>query len=135
MPARTTLKYRLCRDRDCAKSNKSPFLNLEQSNEMECKEGPAAPKTPPRNTAEKEVRNYPEQPPVIPHTTQGYRIDINGNKCLSCYAGTCTAPHWLAGAGGFEPPYGGIKIRRLSQQNQHLFRIFSRRRASPNTQA
>jgi len=97
MPARTTLKYRLCRDRDCAKSNKSPFLNLEQSNEMECKEGPAAPKTPPRNTAEKEVRNYPEQPPVIPHTTQGYRIDINGNKCLSCYAGTCTAPHWLAG--------------------------------------
>jgi nitrate reductase cytochrome c-type subunit len=43
------------------------------------------------------VRNYPEQPPVIPHTTQGYQIDINGNKCLSCHAGTCTAPHWLAG--------------------------------------
>jgi cytochrome c-type protein NapB len=51
---------------------------------MECKGGQAAPKTPPRNTVEKEVRNYPEQPPVIPHTTQGYRIDINDNKCLSC---------------------------------------------------
>ena len=42
--------------------------------------------TPMRNTAEKEVRNYPEQPPVIPHTIEGYQIDINGNKCLSCHA-------------------------------------------------
>ena len=42
--------------------------------------------TPLRNTAEKEVRNYPEQPPVIPHTIEGYQIDINGNKCLSCHA-------------------------------------------------
>ena len=49
-------------------------------------EGPAAPMTPLRNTTEKEVRNYPEQPPVIPHTTEGYQIDINGNKCLSCHA-------------------------------------------------
>ena len=49
-------------------------------------EGPAAPMTPMRNTAEKEVRNYPEQPPVIPHSIEGYQIDINGNKCLSCHA-------------------------------------------------
>jgi cytochrome c-type protein NapB len=49
-------------------------------------EGPAAPMTPLRNSAEKEVRNYPEQPPVIPHTTEGYQIDLNGNKCLSCHA-------------------------------------------------
>ena len=49
-------------------------------------EGPAAPMTPLRNSAEKEVRNYPEQPPVIPHSTEGYQIDINGNKCLSCHA-------------------------------------------------
>ena len=41
---------------------------------------------PMRNTAEKEVRNYPEQPPVIPHSIDGYQIDINGNKCLSCHA-------------------------------------------------
>jgi nitrate reductase (cytochrome), electron transfer subunit len=54
-------------------------------------EGPAAPMTPLRNTAEKEVRNYPEQPPVIPHTTEGYQIDINGNKCLSCHARARTA--------------------------------------------
>jgi len=49
-------------------------------------EGPAAPMTPMRNTAEKEPRNYPEQPPVIPHSIDGYQIDINGNKCLSCHA-------------------------------------------------
>ena len=48
--------------------------------------GPAAPMTPPRNTIEREVRNYPEQPPVIPHTIEGYQIDMNGNKCLSCHA-------------------------------------------------
>ena len=54
-------------------------------------EGPAAPMTPMRNTAEKETRNYPEQPPVIPHSIDGYQIDINGNKCLSCHARARTA--------------------------------------------
>jgi len=49
-------------------------------------EGPAPPMMPTRNTAEKEPRNYPEQPPVIPHSIDGYQIDINGNKCLSCHA-------------------------------------------------
>lgn len=54
-------------------------------------EGPAAPMTPLRNTTEKETRNYPEQPPVIPHTTESYQIDIFGNKCLSCHARARTA--------------------------------------------
>ena len=49
-------------------------------------EGPAPPMLPNRNTSEREVRNYPEQPPVIPHTIDGYQIDLNGNKCLSCHA-------------------------------------------------
>jgi cytochrome c-type protein NapB len=49
-------------------------------------EGPADPMMPTRNTAEREARNYPEQPPVIPHSIDGYQIDINGNKCLSCHA-------------------------------------------------
>jgi cytochrome c-type protein NapB len=47
---------------------------------------PAPRMTPTRNTSEKEVRNYPEQPPVIPHTIEGYQVDLNGNKCLSCHA-------------------------------------------------
>ena len=54
-------------------------------------EGPAAPMTPMRNTAEKEVRNYPEQPPVIPHSIDGYQIDLQSNKCLSCHARSRTA--------------------------------------------
>ncbi|MBO4226792.1 nitrate reductase cytochrome c-type subunit; periplasmic nitrate reductase electron transfer subunit [Bradyrhizobium neotropicale] len=49
-------------------------------------EGPAPPMTPMRNTAEREIRNYPEQPPVIPHSIDGYQVDMNGNKCLSCHA-------------------------------------------------
>jgi len=49
-------------------------------------EGPAPPMAPMRNTAEKEVRNYPEQPPVIPHSIDGYQVDMQGNKCLSCHA-------------------------------------------------
>ena len=47
---------------------------------------PAPRMTPMRNTSEREVRNYPEQPPVIPHTIEGYQLDLNGNKCLSCHA-------------------------------------------------
>ena len=49
-------------------------------------EGAAPPMAPTRNTAEREVRNYPEQPPVIPHAIDGYQIDLNSNKCLSCHA-------------------------------------------------
>ena len=49
-------------------------------------EGPAAPMPPTRNSAETEIRNYPEQPPLIPHSIEGYQIDLNSNKCLSCHA-------------------------------------------------
>ncbi|PAU62791.1 cytochrome C [Pseudomonas sp. PIC25] len=31
-------------------------------------------------------RNYPEQPPTIPHAIRGYQVDINGNKCLACHS-------------------------------------------------
>ena len=54
-------------------------------------EGPAPRMTPLRNTAEREPRNYPEQPPLIPHQIDGYQVDINGNKCLSCHSRARTA--------------------------------------------
>ena len=54
-------------------------------------EGPAPPMMPNKNTADREARNYPEQPPVIPHTIDGYQIDLNSNKCLSCHARARTA--------------------------------------------
>jgi len=38
------------------------------------------------NTDLKQVRNYPEQPPTIPHKIRGYQIDLNSNKCMSCHS-------------------------------------------------
>ena len=32
------------------------------------------------------MRNYPDQPPLIPHAIEGYALDLNANKCLSCHA-------------------------------------------------
>jgi cytochrome c-type protein NapB len=37
------------------------------------------------NDDRRQARNYPEQPPVIPHTVQGYQITLNANKCLTCH--------------------------------------------------
>lgn len=34
----------------------------------------------------RKARNYPEQPPLIPHKIEGYQIDKNANKCLTCHA-------------------------------------------------
>ena len=31
-------------------------------------------------------RNYPDQPPVIPHSIQGYQLDLNSNRCMTCHA-------------------------------------------------
>ncbi len=49
-------------------------------------EGPPPAMTPEQNSSIREPRNYPEQPPVIPHSTEGYEISANANKCLSCHA-------------------------------------------------
>ena len=51
-------------------------------------EGPAPPMFPNRNTSEREVRNYPEQPPVIPHRIDGYQVDKSANKCMTCHSRT-----------------------------------------------
>lgn len=31
-------------------------------------------------------RNYPMQPPIIPHNIRDYQIDLNVNTCLSCHS-------------------------------------------------
>jgi cytochrome c-type protein NapB len=49
-------------------------------------EGPAPILTPEQNTSLREPCSYPEQPPLIPHTIEGYEVSIHGNKCLSCHA-------------------------------------------------
>ena len=48
--------------------------------------GPAPRMLPQANTDIREIRNYPEQPPVIPHTIEAYQLDVNVNQCLSCHA-------------------------------------------------
>jgi cytochrome c-type protein NapB len=49
-------------------------------------EGPAPRMVPQSNTDIRDVRNYPEQPPVIPHAIEAYQLDANVNQCLSCHA-------------------------------------------------
>ena len=47
------------------------------------------------------VRNYPDQPPMIPHKTDNYQIDLAANKCLTCHSraaagcGASTLMAWL----------------------------------------
>lgn len=38
------------------------------------------------NDDKRQGRNYPEQPPVIPHQTRDYQITLNANKCLTCHS-------------------------------------------------
>ncbi|MCO3734270.1 cytochrome C [Pseudomonas aeruginosa] len=47
---------------------------------------PAPPLAAEENKDLKRERNYPEQPPTIPHSIVGYRIDKDSNKCLSCHS-------------------------------------------------
>jgi cytochrome c-type protein NapB len=32
------------------------------------------------------ARNYPEQPPVIPHNVRDYQLNLNTNRCLTCHS-------------------------------------------------
>jgi cytochrome c-type protein NapB len=63
-------------------------------------------------------RNYPDQPPLIPHSIEGYALDLNANKCLSCHSRKFTeqsqAPmisvtHYQDRDGNF---LGGVSPRR-----------------------
>lgn len=31
------------------------------------------------------MRNYPEQPPIIPHSIDGYQLTVNTNRCMDCH--------------------------------------------------
>jgi cytochrome c-type protein NapB len=33
----------------------------------------------------RKMRNYPEQPPVIPHSIDGYQLSLKTNRCLDCH--------------------------------------------------
>ena len=42
------------------------------------------------NSDVKQVRNYPMQPPIIPHKIDGYQVDLKVNKCMQCHARNST---------------------------------------------
>jgi cytochrome c-type protein NapB len=31
-------------------------------------------------------RDFVQQPPLVPHSVEGYKIDLNSNKCLTCHS-------------------------------------------------
>jgi nitrate reductase (cytochrome), electron transfer subunit len=46
---------------------------------------PAPPLASPIVDDQRRMRNYPEQPPIIPHSIEGYQITLNANRCLDCH--------------------------------------------------
>lgn len=48
-------------------------------------EVPAPPLASPVVDDQRRMRNYPEQPPIIPHSIDGYQISLNANRCLECH--------------------------------------------------
>lgn len=43
------------------------------------------------NNDKVQMRNYPMQPPLIPHTIRGYEVNLNSNKCMACHSRQRTA--------------------------------------------
>jgi nitrate reductase (cytochrome), electron transfer subunit len=65
-------------------------------------------------------RNYPDQPPLIPHSIEGYQVDLRANRCLTCHSRKFTeqsgAPmisvtHYQDRQGNF---LGGVAPRRYA---------------------
>jgi cytochrome c-type protein NapB len=46
---------------------------------------PAPPLARPITDDKRIMRNYPEQPPVIPHSIDGYQLTLHTNRCLDCH--------------------------------------------------
>lgn len=48
-------------------------------------EVPAPPFPRPVTDDKRVMRNYPEQPPVIPHSIENYQLTLRANRCLECH--------------------------------------------------
>ncbi len=46
---------------------------------------PASPFARPITDDKRVMRNYPEQPPVIPHSIENYQLTLKTNRCLDCH--------------------------------------------------
>ena len=49
-------------------------------------EGKPLPMARTENTDLRRKRAYPDQPPTIPHSIDGYHVDKNSNRCLLCHS-------------------------------------------------
>ena len=38
------------------------------------------------NDDQRKTRNYPMQPPLIPHQIDNYQVDLRFNKCMDCHS-------------------------------------------------
>lgn len=54
------------------------------------REAEAPPIAPDVRSMRRPIRNYPEQPPVVPHSIRGYQVDKNFNQCLTCHSRSAT---------------------------------------------
>lgn len=81
-------------------------------------EPPAAPMARVENVDLRRERGWPEQPPTIPHSIDGYQVDINSNRCMVC--------HSRAGAERFQAPMVSV-THFMDRDGQVLAQISARR--------
>jgi cytochrome c-type protein NapB len=70
------------------------------------------------NTDLRRKRAYPDQPPTIPHSIDGYQVDKNANRCLLC--------HSRANAANFQAPMVSV-THFLDRDGQVLATVSPRR--------
>lgn len=63
-------------------------------------------------------RQFPQQPPLIPHTTKGYVINLKFNKCLTCHSAENSG---ISGA----PPVSGTHY--MNREGKMTTKIAGRR--------
>jgi len=78
----------------------------------------AAPMARVQNADLQRKRNFPEQPPTIPHAIDGYQVDRNSNRCLLC--------HSRQGAEAFQAPMVSV-THFMDRDGQVLAEISARR--------
>lgn len=105
-----------------------------QSSHVDSMRGPVAldaEPEPPRmeqveNQDLRRTRNYPMQPPTIPHKIDDYQVDLNANRCMSCHSrrqtGESQAPmvsvtHYMDRDGNF---LAEVSPRRYFCQQCHV---------------
>ena len=70
-----------------SQSNADDLTSLRGANDLDAPSNTVVVK---RNINDRDPieRDYVQQPPLIPHKVQGYRINLKFNKCLTCHSWT-----------------------------------------------